>query len=197
MRFDFVTKLALGALAIILAIVVLPAVSVSGLVATLIALGGMTVVGMIIDDRTEFADATALSTAATGLALVGDVIDLTIAAGIGFNADKPLYCVISIDTAVTSAGAATVQFVLASDAQAAIAVDGTATVHFQTAAFPKATLVAGYQIVIPVPPPQPAYERYMGILQNVGTAALTAGKFNAFLTTSPPVWTARPNAVIG
>ena len=31
---------------------------------------------MILDSRNEFADATALSTAATGLALVGNVIDL-------------------------------------------------------------------------------------------------------------------------
>jgi hypothetical protein len=30
------------------------------------------------------------------------------------------------------------------------------------------------------------YEQFLGILQNVGTAALTAGKINAFLTLDPP-----------
>lgn len=136
---------------------------------------------MILDDRNEFADATALSTAATGLALVGDVIDLGTD---GINDVDDLYLVIQIDTAVTSAGAATVEFQLVSDAQAAIAVDGSASVHYKSAAIGKATLVAGYQVA-QVELPKGTYERYLGILQNVGTAALTAGKFNAFLTPVP------------
>lgn len=187
------------ALLAILGLVVLPAAQVAGWWATLIALGSMTVFGMIIDDRLEFADAAALSTAGTGLALVGDVVNLSVAStsgggGIGYL-EKPLYLVISVDTAVTSAGAATVQFVLASDAQAAIAVDGTATEHFRTVAFAKTTLVAGYMFAMPVPPPPPNYEQYLGILQNVGVAALTAGKINAFLTTTPPVWAPRPDSL--
>lgn len=136
---------------------------------------------MILDKRNEFADATALSTAATGLALVGDVIDLGTD---GINDVEDMYLVIQIDTAVTSAGAATVEFQLASDAQAAIAVDGSATVHAKSAAIPKATLVAGYT-AIQIELGKGQYERYLGILQNVGTAALTAGKINAFLTNVP------------
>lgn len=148
---------------------------------------------MILDERSEFCDATALSTAATGVALVGDVIDLVKARDIGQG--NPLYLVIQVDTAVTSAGSATVEFQLASDAQAAIAVDGSATVHAKSGAIPKATLVAGYQLVIPLPWEDPAYERYVGILQNVGTAALTAGKINAFLTMVPSKWKAYPDAL--
>jgi len=149
---------------------------------------------MILDERTELADATALSTAATGLALVGDVIDTEKVRNLA-GGGKPLYLVIQIDTAVTSGGAATLGFVLASDAQAAIAVDGTATEHFRTGLIPKATLVAGFGFVLPLPGESPAYERYLGILQNVGVAALTAGKINAFLTFNPKQWKANPDAI--
>lgn len=148
---------------------------------------------MILDKRNEFADATALSTAATGRALVGDVIDLgAVSQDIGNGED--LYLVIQVDTAVTSAGAATVSFELASDAQAAIATDGSATVHFATAAIPKATLVAGYMAAAIKLPPS-SYERYLGVLQNVGTAALTAGKVNAFLTHDLAKWQATPDGI--
>lgn len=146
---------------------------------------------MILDERNEFADATALDTAGTGRALVGDVVDLGTD---GVNDVEDLYLVISVDTDVTSAGAATVSFELASDAQAAIAVDGTATVHYASPAIPKATLVAGYQAV-KVELPKGTYERYLGILQNVGTAAVTAGKINAFLTFNPYTWKPTADAV--
>ena len=147
---------------------------------------------MILDERNEFADATALSTAATGRALVGDVIDLGASGDIGNG--EPLYLVVQVDTAVTSGGSATVSFELASDAQAAIAVDGSATVHTVTAAIPKATLVAGY-VAAAIALPIGTYERYLGIIQNVGTAALTAGKVNAFLTRDVSKWVATPDAI--
>lgn len=148
---------------------------------------------MIIDDRLEFADAAALSTAATGLALVGDVIDLGAADQIGTG--EQLYLVIQVDTAVTSGGSATVEFQLASDSTASIATDGSATVHFKSGAIAKATLVAGYTVAVVEVPMYPAAERYMGILQNVATAALTAGKINAFLTPDAAGWKAYADAV--
>jgi hypothetical protein len=154
---------------------------------------GLAFAAVIMDSTAEFCDATALSTAGTGLALVGNVMDLTKVRDIAQG--KTVYLVISVDTAVTSAGAATVSFILASDAQAAIATDGSATQHYASAAIPKATLVAGYQLIIPLPLEAPAYEEFLGILQNVGTAALTAGKINAYLTLNPPKWKAYPNAV--
>ncbi len=141
---------------------------------------------MILDKRNEFADATALSTAATGLALVGDVIDL---GSDGINDVDHIELYIAVDTAITSGGSATVEFQLVSDAQAAIAVDGSATVHFKSAAIPKATLVAGF-VAVEVTLPKGQYERYLGIVQNVGTAALTAGKINAGLTPLAPNWKA-------
>lgn len=98
----------------------------------------------IIDDRSEIADALALSTGSTGRQLVGDVIDLRAgglaidpnaarAAGIGDGS----YFNVQVDTAFTSGGAATVSFELVSDAQSAIATDGSATVHAATGAHPE------------------------------------------------------------
>jgi len=146
---------------------------------------------MILDERTEFADATALSTAGTGRALVGDVIDTN---NDGVNFIDNLWLEIQIDTSVTSAGAATVSFELVSDAGAAIATDGSASLHFASAAIGKATLVAGYEAVC-VQLPKGVYERYLGVIANVGTAALTAGKINAFLTPNPSAIKAFPDAV--
>lgn len=148
---------------------------------------------MILDERNEFADATALDTTGVGRVLVGDVIDLG-ATSRDIGNGETMYLCIQVDTAVTSGGAATVAFELASDAQAAIATDGTATVHFASAAIAKATLVAGYQVAM-VALPLGTYERYLGILQNVGTAAVTAGKINAFLTKDPRGWKAYSDGI--
>ena len=149
---------------------------------------------MILDERLEFADATALSTAGTGRALVGDVMDLGAVSPGDIGNGEPLYLVIQVTTDVDSAlDTATVSFELASDAAAAIATDGTATEHVTTETFTQATLVAGYTRVYPIGLVEA--ERYLGILQNVGTEAATAGAINAFLTADPYGWTAQPDAI--
>jgi hypothetical protein len=146
---------------------------------------------MILDERLELSDAGTLATA-TGTALHGDVIDF---GGDQIGDGEPMYLVIQVTTAVTSAGAATVKFELASDAAAAIATDGSATVHAATEAIGKASLVAGYTRVIPLPPAAGnSYERYVGVLTTVGTAALTAGAVNAFLTKDVARWQAYADA---
>lgn len=142
---------------------------------------------MILDERNEFCDATALNTGVAASYLIGDVIDLGLSRDIGTGED--LYLVITVATTATSGGAATGQFHLASDAQAAIAVNGTASYHFSSAAIAVATLVAGYTIAA-VRLPSGTYERYLGILQTTGTAAFTAGAVNAFLTKDISKWTA-------
>lgn len=142
---------------------------------------------MILDELLEFGDATAITTG-TGAALFGDVIDLG-AVPQDFGHGKAMYLVIQITTAVTSAGAATVQFELCSDAAAAMTV-ATASRHVRTEAIDKATLVAGYEMTFALPPNggAEAYERYLGVITTVGTAALTAGAMNAFLTYDPKYW---------
>lgn len=142
---------------------------------------------MILDERTEFCDATALNTGAPGTYLIGDQIDLGVDRDIGIG--EQLYLVITVDTQPTSAGAATAQFTLASDNTASIATNGTASVHFQTKAFTIAEMTVGAVLAaVALPIEGVAYERFLGILQTTGTAAFTGGKINAFLTPDVAKW---------
>lgn len=146
---------------------------------------------MILDERLEFCDATALTTAAAGTALEGDVIDLGNDGADGNSED--IYLVIQISTAVV--GPDTVDFKLVSDAQAAIATNGSATQHYSSGAIAVSSLVAGYQVCA-VQLPRGTYERYLGIIRTtVGAGALSAGAINAFLTREPPVQKAFPDGI--
>lgn len=148
---------------------------------------------MLLDERTEFCDATALNTGAAGTYLIGDVIDLQVARDIGQG--EPTWLVITVDTTATSGGSATGVFKLASDAQAAIATDGTATEHVVTPSKAVAAMTAGTVIFAgPVPAEGNVFERYLGILQVTGVAAFTAGKINAFLTLEYAKWKAYADA---
>lgn len=146
---------------------------------------------MIMDDRLEFADAVSVA-AAAGTALIGDVLDLG-AVQRDVGAGEPLYLVITTDTAmVSTVGAGTIKFQLVSDAQAAIATDGTASVHVDTGTFATAVgssafpLRAGDVIaMVALPAEGRAYERFVGILAVIATNAVGAGKINAFLTRDP------------
>jgi hypothetical protein len=149
---------------------------------------------MILDERTEFCDATSLNTGAAASYLIGDVIDTTLVSKDLGNGAEDLFFVVQVDTAVTGGGGCTVQFHLASDAQAAIAVDGSATYHISTSAIAVATLIAGYTAVA-AKLPVGTYERYVGVLQTTGTAAVSAGKVNAFLTPEFAKWQAYADAI--
>ena len=150
---------------------------------------------MIMDELLEFADATALDTSGTNTDNIGDIIDLG-ATPQDFGSGEPMYFVVQVTTAVTSAGSATVQFQLASDATTTIATDGNQSIHYTSAAIPKADLVAGYELVVPVPLGVGVpYERYLAFQTVTGTAALTAGNVNAFLTKAPKKWVAYADAV--
>lgn len=143
---------------------------------------------MILDKRNEFCDATALNTGGAGSYLLGDQIDLGAARDVGNG--EPMYLVLTVDTVPTSANStATAQFTLASDAQAAIATNGTASVHFQTKAFAISEMAAGKVLAaVALPMEGVAYERYLGVLQTTGTEAFTGGKINAFLTHDVAKW---------
>lgn len=147
---------------------------------------------MILDERLEFADAVSVAAVAS-TALIGDVIDLQVARDIGQG--QPVYFVITVDTEVITGGSAgTIKFQLVSDAQAAIAIDGSATVHLDTGTFVtddaaanSALLNAGAILFsAPLPVEGNAYERYLGVLAIIATTEVTAGKINAFLTLDPP-----------
>lgn len=155
---------------------------------------------MILDERNEFADAVSVAGSA-GTALIGDVIDLG-ATSSDIGNGQPLYLVIQTDTEIITGGSAgTIQFQLASDAAAAIATDGSATVHYTSAslvtddaAANSAALNAG-GVIAAVALPNGTYERYLGILATIGTTTVTAGKINAFLTTDVAKLVATADAI--
>lgn len=156
---------------------------------------------MWMDERMEFCDATAVQTGGTTDDLIGDVVDLgTTDRDIGQG--HPLYLVIQVSTAFTSAGStATVQFILASDDVAAITADGNETRHYISDAFVVTNLDLGFELVVPLPmgstagEAQSHYERFLGIVTNVGGEAVTAGAINAFMTPDPHGYRAYPDAV--
>lgn len=156
---------------------------------------------MILDERNEFADNVSVA-AAAGTALIGDVIDLD-PASISPNTTVDLegsemYLVIQTgDTEIITGGVAgTLQFKLVSDAQAAIATDGSATEHIATAELVTgaagandARLNAGGRIYCGKLP-SGSYERYLGVLAVTGVTTTTAGTINAFLTSDPALYRA-------
>lgn len=150
---------------------------------------------MILDDRLEMCDATALNTGGAASYLIGSQIDL-VAAGLDIGNGEPVYLVIQIDTAVDSAADNTTQnFILASDDSASIATDGSATVHWQSGALAQTAIDAAGDLVCAVALPMGTYEQYLGILHTTAVAAATAGKINAFLTRDVAKWKAYADAI--
>ena len=135
---------------------------------------------MILDERVEFANDTTLPTA-TGTNNIGDVVDLSAgvpvqtATRIGADASKQIFVHFTVKTAVTSGGAATVAFQVVTADDAALTTN--VVIHNQTDAIPVASLVAGYREIVALP--QKVGGRYLGIRENVATAALTAGAIDS------------------
>lgn len=162
---------------------------------------GAAILTMILDELLEFCDATAVAGDA-GTALLGDVIDLgTVSRDIGNG--QPMYLCIQTDTEIITGGSAgTIQFKLVSDAQAAIAVDGSATVHLTSPSIVTdgtdangALAKAGATILFAALPMDTIYERYLGVICTIGVTTVTAGKINAFLTADPHGWRAYPDGL--
>ena len=126
---------------------------------------------MIIDYENELSSAQAVTS--TGDTASTHHYDQG-AAGDAYG--EELYLNVQVNETVTSAGAATLRVRLETDDNSGFS---SATVLYETAALPKADLVAGAQ-VSQVRLPKGA-ERYLRVVYEVGTAALTAGKFDAVL----------------
>ncbi len=137
---------------------------------------------MWIDERTRFANAVDVA-AAAGTNLIGDVVDTGDPRDLGVEGP---YLTIQVTTAF--AGGTSCQFVLASDAQAALTADGNETRHFASDVFTDAQLTAGFSLSIKLPSGDTAqgedtigYERYLGI-ETITLGTHTAGAISAFLT---------------
>lgn len=146
---------------------------------------------MIIDSRTELAKRQAINTGAPGTYLLGDVVDSGAAGGPG---GEEAILVLQVMETFTSEGSASVSFSLVSDAQAAIATDGSATYHLNTGAIALDRLVAGATIGR-FPVPSSARERYLGLLQTTIGAAFTGGEISAFFTFDASNWQAFPSGI--
>lgn len=148
---------------------------------------------MIADALLTFADNTALNTGAAGSYIIGDQIDLQVARNIGVGVGEgQLYFVAIVETTATSGGSATLQLNLVTDDNGSLS---SPTVLASSAAIAVASLTQGRLITVLALPILDTYERYIGIQQVTGTAAFTAGKINAFLTTTPPARRAYPDGI--
>lgn len=136
---------------------------------------------MYIDKELQFADGTWAPTA-TGDNVSPNVLDTSPLGGIptanggrDIGQGEDLWLLITVKQTVTSGGAATVDFRLRTAAAAALTSSPVDLIG--TGAIAKATLVAGYQIKMRLP--SGAYQKFIGVNANIGTAALTAGMFEA------------------
>lgn len=141
---------------------------------------------MILDERTEFLDAFTIP--AAGTAIVGDVIDTSVARDLGMGRD--IWWYVSVD--VAGAGGTSIQVNLVTDDNAALA---TPAVIVSSPVVPLASLTAGKMaVMIALPVEGVAYERYLG-LQLVTVGVFSAGAISSGLTLDPKGWKAYPDAV--
>lgn len=162
---------------------------------------------VLVDAKLEFCNATALSTGGAS-ALLGNVIDLGANGIRDIGAGAPVYLVIAVSTTITMAAGGTLQFQL----WQGTGTDGTdinagAEALMASHAYTEAELEGtGGETVIQgskgsilwccsLPVQGDAYKRYLQIRQIYGTAAVTAGAINAYLTLTPPVWRAVADAL--
>lgn len=149
---------------------------------------------MKCDALLTFCDDTALNTGGAGSYILGNQVDLGVARNIGVGVGEgQLFLVITVQTTADSAGgAATGAFALVTDTDPAL---GSPVVIVSTAAIAEAALVQGAAVAVLALPITSAYERYIGIRQTTAGEAFTAGKINAFLTTTPPAAYAYPDGI--
>lgn len=136
---------------------------------------------MILDQELTFSDAQAL----TATALSTNVIDLGPLSGLpsantvrDLGAGDPMWLYIQVHTVLDSSGeGATLTITLESDSVSTI--DSSATTHWTSGSIAEATLVAGYEIKLKLPPG--AYEQYLALRYTVGVESFTSGKISAHL----------------
>ena len=146
---------------------------------------------MILDKRTEFAEALNVF-AAAGSNLRGDVIDLGAAAR-DIGQGQQLWWMLQVTTAFVGA-ASTTDFQLRTDAAAAINPT-TGTLHVSTGPIAVADLIIGKRFMFALPVEGNIYERFLGLVVVGATATTTAGAVSSGLTLDPAGWKAYPDGV--
>lgn len=154
---------------------------------------------MILDERTEFCDSTAVNTGGAGNYTLGDQIDLGASQRRDLGGDGAPYVVIQVDTGlVGTTGTITFQLVSADDA----VLTTNPIVHLQSAAFSTTagsgtTTLAPGTVLLKAQVPIDFCRRFLGIRQVTATAATSAGAISAFLTMDSNAWRAydAPNQI--
>lgn len=138
---------------------------------------------MYIDKQAEFSD----SQAVTATAISTNVMDL-ISNSSGKNplrdigTGQDVYLVVTTTVAATDVSSdATLTVSLESDSTVDLAT--SATLHFTTGALAFAAFSPAGTTLAAVKLPMGSYERYLGVRYTVAAGPLTAGNFDAFLTT--------------
>ncbi len=147
-------------------------------------------INMISDKYNQFCDGVALNTGGAGSYLIGDQIDLKSEVDLGHVEEA--YLVIKAKTLITAGASGTLGFALASDDTASINAS-TGSRHLLTpvkavgAGIPAGTILFAGKLPFGGDVP---YERFLGILQITGVAAITAGSVDAFLVKDLAAWRA-------
>lgn len=144
---------------------------------------------MFIDKQLEFSDSQAFTTTSVSTNVI-DTLPMTSNPNLTQNlgGSPAAFLVFQVDTAFAGT-AGTVTITLESDSTANLAT--SPTTHYSSGAIGQAALVAGYQLVIPLPLGN--YERYLGLRYTVG-GTLTAGAVSAFVSRDIQNW--RPYATL-
>lgn len=136
---------------------------------------------MIIDKALQVSNAQAVTSTAAST----DVIDFGQVNPNSGMSDQ-LTMAITVDTSAAASGSATVTFAVQDSADNSTFAD-----IVSTAAIGKAALVAGYQVLIPMPP---QHRRYVRVNYTVATGPLTEGKFSAQVVTGVQANRAYPDS---
>ena len=145
---------------------------------------------MIIDERSQFAVAVAAASEPGTPVLLGDVIDLEVARDIGNG--QPLYAIFVVTTKADGGATATAtnQLSVVSDSVAAIAVDGTASVHASTGKMLLGALTAGKTFVLPLSAEGVPYEQFLGVMVESFVEGEDDLAVSVFLSLDPTGWKA-------
>ncbi len=150
---------------------------------------------MYVDTQLEFSDAQAVTSTAISTNVIDTLTFGSAAATLGTyvtanttqdlgQTNEPLYLVVMTNTTCTDTSSdATLTITLESDSTANLAT--SATVHFSTGALAFAAYATAGTRLVTIALPHGDYERYLGVRYTVASGPLTAGAFDAFLTTDP------------
>lgn len=144
---------------------------------------------MYVDSQTTFSD----SQAVTSTAISTNVMDL-VSLGLGGGTNvalntvsdigngQPIYLVVQTAVTATDTGSdATLTVTLESDTAAGLS--SSPTVHYSSGALAFASFATAGTQFIAIALPMGDYKRYLGLRFTVASGPLTAGAFDAFLTT--------------